>query len=162
MSNNLVWLDADAFAAMSVEATLLSPLETGGVMMGRWAVGQAWVSSVIGPGPNASHRSHGFTPDYDFQEGEIARRFRASSGAETYLGDWHTHPGASRASPSSQDRHTLGKIARDPASQTTRPLMMILVGGPDRWTPASFVGCLPKIFPRWAPVAARRYRTRVY
>lgn len=162
MPTNVAWLDANAFADMAVEATLRSPLETGGVLMGRWVGEQPRVSSVIGPGPKASHHSHGFTPDYDFQEGEIARRFRISSGVETYLGDWHTHPGASRASPSSQDRRTLGKIARDPASQTTQPLMMILIGGPDQWTPTSFVGCLPKIFRNWAPIKARPYGTRIY
>jgi integrative and conjugative element protein (TIGR02256 family) len=147
---------------MSVEATLFSPLEVGGVLMGRWIAGQPRVTSVIGPGPKASHSSHGFIPDYDFQETAIARKFRSSSGEETYLGDWHTHPGANRAVLSRQDRQTLSKIARDSASQTTTPVMIILIGGPELWAPASFIGSLSKVFPNWAPARVRPVETQTW
>ncbi len=159
---DLIWLSTAAFAEMSVEATLSSPLETGGVLMGRWTDGQPLVTSIVGPGPKAVHRTHGFSPDYEFQEAEIRRRFTSSGGWETYLGDWHTHPGESHAKLSRQDRQTLGRISRDPGSQAPRPLMIVLIGGPDFWKPGSFIASRPKVLPAWIPIHVKRGETRFW
>jgi integrative and conjugative element protein (TIGR02256 family) len=49
----------------------------------------------------------------------------ASSGAVTFLGDWHTHPGAA-ATPSRRDRQALAKLATEPDYGTPRPLAAIV------------------------------------
>ena len=115
--------------------------------MGRWTAGQPVVTSVIGPGPSAKHDRYAFTPDYDYQEAEIDRRFEASAGAETYLGDWHTHPEATYAALSWRDRRTIARIAADPAAHAPRPVMIILIGGPEKWTAAAWIGGRRRLLP---------------
>jgi integrative and conjugative element protein (TIGR02256 family) len=117
---------------MEVEADRISPQETGGVWMGYWGDnGDVVVTEIIGPGPTARHDADRFMPDHDFQEAEIARVYEDSGGMVTYLGDWHSHPDAA-AYLSRKDRSTLRRIADDPASQISRPLMAVLSGG-DPW-----------------------------
>lgn len=119
---------------MLAEAERMSPLETGGVLVGYWTkpCDEAVVTHVTGPGPRAVHARHGFLPDDEFQEGEIARAYRESGRLHTYLGDWHTHPGAD-AYLSGRDKRTLRKVAVYPGARASIPLMAVFGGGPE-WT----------------------------
>jgi integrative and conjugative element protein (TIGR02256 family) len=77
-------------------------------------------------------------PDYDYHECEVARIFKRSGGVLRYLGDWHSHPGAS-GHLSEADAATLYTIGRDRQARTSRPIMVILAYGPT-WTPVAWVG----------------------
>lgn len=102
------------------------PLETGGVLMGYWgSANEAVITAVIGPGPKAMHKKRSFRPDSAYHEQEIARLYAESGRTETYLGDWHTHPGAA-AYMSFRDEETLNTIANYQEARLQRPLMMIL------------------------------------
>ena len=94
--------------------------------------GEAVVTAIIGPGPNAKHRQYKFSPDADFQQAELTEHHLRTNGRETYLGDWHTHP---RGNPelSLLDKRTLTRIACTPSSGTTKPVMAILGGGSEDW-----------------------------
>lgn len=117
----------------------MSPLETGGNLMGYWSgANEAVVTQIVGPGPDAVHAPYGFRPDYDFQEREIARIFRGTAGHVTYLGDWHTHPGSGAAHLSTKDRKTIRAIAGSADAQAPRPLTILLTGGPDDWGVAAW------------------------
>ncbi|MBW3628883.1 MAG: Mov34/MPN/PAD-1 family protein [Gemmatimonadetes bacterium] len=59
----------------------------------------------------------------------IARIYAASGRVDTYLGDWHTHPGAG-AYLSSTDLSTLHRIADCRTARAPTPLMIVLAGGP--------------------------------
>lgn len=108
---------------MQGEATAAAPRETGGVLVGFWALvlapgtgaPQAVLTAVVGPGPAATHEPDTFTPDHAFRERELARLDCECSRQSQHLGDWHTYPqGAARLSP--RDLATLGRIADKPAA----------------------------------------------
>ena len=142
-----VWLSQAAFHEIVAEAEDKSPNETGGVLLGYWSSlwEEAVIVGAIGPGPGAIHGRYEFRPDGEYHWQEIEDEFVATGGRHTYLGDWHSHP-AGGACLSKMDRSTLKKIARDPASQAPRPLMLVLTGGDIwhplvwRWDPRIWVG----------------------
>jgi integrative and conjugative element protein (TIGR02256 family) len=118
--------------ALFVHGTVLSclaalaarPWEVGGWLLGYWAddrrslfvthltpptAGRPWQVTISARG----HRRY-FDEAWD-----------ASSGTVTFLGDWHTHPGAA-ATPSRRDREALAKLATEPDYGTPRPLAAIV------------------------------------
>lgn len=124
-------IDGEALSALIAEAEAKHPLETGGVLMGYWYEGEPVVISIIGPGWESRHDSHGFEPDSAWQRERIAEVYELSGRRHTYLGDWHTHPdGLPR--PSRLDRKTLTGIAAFPEARAATPLMLI-GGGQDTW-----------------------------
>ena len=144
-----VELTRSCLTAMEIEAGRWAPLETGGVLIGRWiSPTEVQIRLQIGPGPNARHDLTSFSPDQDYHEREIADVFRQTSGAMSYLGDWHTHPG-SDAFLSKQDRSTLARIARSEEAQVPQCLMVILAGGAP-WRCAVWKGWLVRRF--WGTV----------
>lgn len=130
----IAWVSWQAERAMRQEATWAAPLETGGVLLGHWAVDShdVVVKEIIGPGQLAKHHPVGFEPDTEYQEAEIARRYQASGRRLTYLGDWHAHPGGGDRL-SRLDRDTLRAIARYPDARARFPLMIVIFGR-ERWT----------------------------
>src|SRR3546814_7722918 len=102
---SLVWLSADAWLFMMGEADAKEPLETGGILAGYWAnAREVVISAASGPGPDAVHLSHRFKPDPEYKETWISHRYLHTKGIATYLGDWHTTPGATTSNPSRTDR----------------------------------------------------------
>jgi integrative and conjugative element protein (TIGR02256 family) len=117
------------------------PWEVGGWLLGYWADdrrslfvthltpptgGRPWQVTISGRG----HRRY-------FDEA-----WEASSGAVTFLGDWHTHPGAA-ATPSRRDRQALTKLATEPDYGTPRPLAVIVKTA--RW-PWRQVASVPRFY----------------
>lgn len=132
-TSNRLWVAEPAMSFMLQLADNRRPYETGGMLIGYEADnGDAVVTHLIGPGPLARHSRFGFVPDPDYQQAELEAHFHATSGRETYLGDWHTHP-HSNPNLSRVDKKTLARIARVQASGTTTPLMAILGGGTGTW-----------------------------
>ena len=91
----IAWLSVTALNAMSKEAELKSPLETGGVLIGYPApiANGVVILKAVGPGPNAIHEPCAFTPDNEFHKEFIASVYKHSGRRLSYLGDWHSHPG---------------------------------------------------------------------
>lgn len=119
------------------------PLESGGVLIGRRLAGNRWhVDFIVGPGPRARHGRIRFSPDLEYQTAAIANRFYATNGESTYLGDWHSHPGASHGRLSLKDEGALRKIIRAPSAQCEEPLMVILWGSPGAWTATAWLAQL--------------------
>lgn len=129
-----VYLPASLLAQCDREVARTFPMESGGVLMGARIDNDHWrVDHVVGPGPAARHSRYRFSPDLPWQHDRIAERFHATGGASTYLGDWHSHPGARHGRLSHVDERALGAIIDSEAAQCPAPLMMILWGGPDAW-----------------------------
>lgn len=111
------------------------PYEVGGWLLGFWADDAHAVFVTHATPPAASHG----TPFGVHISGRGHRRrfadaWEASSGAVTYLGDWHTHPGCP-PTPSPQDARALSQLASSSKFGTPRPLMAIL--STPRWPAAS-------------------------
>ncbi|RUV82102.1 hypothetical protein EOA60_21990 [Mesorhizobium sp. M1A.F.Ca.IN.020.06.1.1] len=124
-----VWISAHVLRVVYVSANELSPLETGGFLLG-WRSGQdRVVVDLRGPGPRALHGRHCFIPDHAWQVTEIQQAFQASSGDLDYLGDWHSHPNGI-AKMSDLDEATLSKITK----RVCEPLMLIAAGRGTEWT----------------------------
>lgn len=132
-----VWLGKGIAASLLREAGEHAPLETGGVLLGWRSAEHICVTNVIGPGPSALRDKTSFVPDAEWQSEQIARLYSDSGRRLAYLGDWHTHPGAS-PTPSARDRQTLCTIARHPAARCPLPIMLIM-GQPntDQWIAAA-------------------------
>lgn len=129
-----VGLPRNLIEVCRIEVTRTFPLESGGVLMGRRIGPNEWlVDHVIGPGPRATHQRYRFSPDLDWQHEQIAAWFHATNGQSTYLGDWHSHPGARHGRLSYVDRAACRTILRSPASQCDRVLMAIVWGSPEGW-----------------------------
>jgi integrative and conjugative element protein (TIGR02256 family) len=123
----VAWISKLSLSRMIAEADRAFPKETGGVLIGYWAVPlmEVVITDATGPGPKAIHNAYGFLPDAKYQEEEIARIYNDSGRMYTYLGDWHSHPnGGSRLSR--RDRRTARAIATHAPARTPVPLMAIL------------------------------------
>jgi integrative and conjugative element protein (TIGR02256 family) len=122
------WVARQVHTEMCQLAQYSVPLETGGMLIGYVADnGEAVVTGVIGPGPNARHRRYSFLPDADYQQDKLTAWHTATNGRETYLGDWHTHPSGG-TELSLKDKRTLKRIASERSSQIEKPFMVILDG----------------------------------
>lgn len=122
---------------IQVEATRISPRETGGVLLGYLAGDSEFVvTHATLPGPSATHEEERYLPDDSFDESEIARIYADSGRRSTYLGDWHSHPGGTTGL-SLRDRRTLRLIASHPAARARFPLM-IIAAGKEPWTIAAW------------------------
>lgn len=130
----LVWFSTEVVVQMAAESARTFPLETGGVLMGYIDASgeQAVVHACTGPGPHAVHGAASFVPDHEFHEREVARIYAESGRVWSYLGDWHSHPNG-RLGLSTDDRKTLGRIARSVAARVPHPLMAVIAGRPARW-----------------------------
>lgn len=128
------------------------PLETGGVLIGWYSQGQYVVTASTGPGPKASHKRNRFQPDGEYRNAKVLRRFDQSSGAEVYLGDWHTHPDQSAVAMSWLDKHELGRIAGQSEARDKPPIMIILAGR-DSWSADGWRCCSLTAGPAWLRVA---------
>jgi integrative and conjugative element protein (TIGR02256 family) len=128
-----IWVASCIYQEMVEFAQKSHPRETGGMLLGYEAIdGSSVVTKIVGPGPKARHGHFRFTPDGNYQQGVLEEHFWATDGRETYLGDWHTHP-TSDSTPSLLDKHTLARIAMEPASGTCHPLMVIMGGASGNW-----------------------------
>lgn len=145
--NVVAWVPAAALRRVHRDAAKRAPLETGGVVLGYWASEAAVViTRITSAGPQATHRSRSFVPDQEYDEGEIARVYRETGGMETYLGDWHSHPGQTRPRLSRKDRSTLRKIAGAEQARAAMALSMIVAGHALSWSStiwsAQLIPCL--------------------
>jgi len=140
MKRALLRIPTKIARSMEREAERHHPNETGGVLLGYFRDGEQdriQVSGQIGPGPNAGHARHRFDPDGDWQAERIAECYEKSGWVETYLGDWHSHPGGGRQ-PSALDRSTAKEIANCEEARAPHPLIVILHGSPDNWSLAAY------------------------
>lgn len=135
-----LWLRRAVAEYMEAEASHYFPRETGGVLMGYWSSGEVVVTAAIGPGPKATHSEYGFGPDHEWQQERIANHYTASGRMETYLGDWHCHPGAEHPGLSRKDRCTLHRIAMYSSARLPTPIMVVLIGGGSKWEITGWAG----------------------
>jgi integrative and conjugative element protein (TIGR02256 family) len=159
----VVWLPTRLQEHLIAEANRFEDIETGGVLMGYWYTPAILVVTAnIDGGPNALHEPHAFAPDQDWQITEIARHYHASGRRETYIGDWHTHPGANSGHLSWKDRRILRRIINTPAARAPHPLMVVLHGSRDAWQLTGWVASLKTRPILWATLLLTEVPVRRY
>ena len=133
-----LWLPGRVVAFMQGAGRARLPFETGGVLLGYQTVDAKTtvVTDVVGPGPGALHSLNGFSPDWEYQESEIAKAYAESGRFVVYLGDWHTHPNG-RPELSWRDRRTLRRISSYSPARLGSPVMLVVAGW-ERWTIAGW------------------------
>ncbi|MCC6387569.1 MAG: Mov34/MPN/PAD-1 family protein [Dehalococcoidia bacterium] len=111
--------------AIEEEAKRSRWTETGGVLVGYWSSDDDLVVVDAVVASRRSRRSpSGFESSVPDDWATIEEVVRASSGAFTYIGDWHSHPlGGCR--PSRRDFETTVKVSRSRDADTQRPLLWI-------------------------------------
>lgn len=120
-----IWISHNVEDFIFLNGNEWLPKETGGVLMGYCASEfESVITDIIGPGPKAFHGNSTFSPDQQYHEDEIKKKYEASERSITYLGDWHTHPN-SYPYLSNQDKSTIKKIATYDNARLTNPIMLI-------------------------------------
>lgn len=103
----------------------MSPLETGGMLLGYMKNNDYFIKDHVKAGNKAIHLKDYFLPDGNYQQPILEEKYLASDGRITFLGDWHSHP-YNKAYMSSLDRKTLAKISSDKNAQISTPIFIIL------------------------------------
>jgi len=129
-----VSLPGDVLESMLDHCRLAAPLETGGILIGRYSrdLSQACVvlaTSAAGDSKRSRVR---------FIRGIMGLRKLLQklweNGTGYYLGEWHFHPYAP-PTPSAIDRDRMLLISADPRYSCARPILIIIGGDPYKsWT----------------------------
>lgn len=144
--SEVVWLPGTAARLIEADAVRWGLRETGGPLFGYEACGELVVTEAFLPGPRATHLPFLYRPDREAVERAIEEVHERSGGGERWIGSWHSHP-FGRALPSLIDRRTAGRIAREVAVASPRPVMLIQTTRPTRTGPrAHALGAW-----RWSP-----------
>lgn len=123
-------ISSQAQVAIRTEAIRRHPLETGGILLGTLSSNLRLATVVVAAAPPSDSR-HGRT---SFQRGvKGVRKMIARSGRQTpplyYLGEWHTHPGASPEA-SNPDLHQMSEAVRTHLEGARTPILLIAGGEP--------------------------------
>lgn len=122
-----LWVHEEAVDLMVSEARCCEPFESGGLLLGHRSTKNAdiVVMEVTMPGQEAVRTRLSYSPDQVYDEELVVSRYRASNGRITYLGDWHSHPGAAPYL-SKRDRSSLRRIALWPKAYAPNPIMLVV------------------------------------
>lgn len=96
------------------------------------------LTAIVPAGPRAERARSRFLPDGRWQQQRLERIYERSGRRETYLGDWHSHPGGA-VRPSRLDRKTYVRVARDRKARTPYPLIVITNVASPRRVPSAWV-----------------------
>jgi molybdopterin/thiamine biosynthesis adenylyltransferase/proteasome lid subunit RPN8/RPN11 len=120
--------------------------ETGGVLLGQVdpACRVVWVDETYVPPEGVTASACALRLDTDAIRGHVLGRRQKSRTLVTFVGAWHTHPGASSL-PSETDLATMNNLVSDGPQSLAHALLIVLGGGRhpfDSWLAGS---CHPDI-----------------
>lgn len=135
-----VWIDSSLLRSFVADAEAEDPNETGGMLVGYWAVdgGDLVVVDAIPGGPGAQRSRTGFRPDGRWQQARLEQLYSDSERTTTYVGDWHSHPRGT-ATPSRKDIKTARRVAGLKSGRTPRPLTLIVGRVETRWCAEAYI-----------------------
>lgn len=99
------------------------PLETGGMLIGRFDGNCALISQATGPGPKADKTPSEFKRDGEYSQWVLDKTVARSDGTQDYIGEWHSHP--MNSGPSGKDFASLRWIAQNPSYAVAQPVLAI-------------------------------------
>lgn len=152
MPDVTAWISSATWKTLAAEAINRYPLETGGVLIGYWADSNTVViTTSVGPGPASIHSRYAYEHDHAWEASQIALRYQRSARSQTYIGDWHTHPGADSGALSSTDRGSLRCVLGAREARLARALMLVLFGDPNQWGADIWIAEFERAVWRWRP-----------
>lgn len=163
LDDPVVWFSSEHLTQCTYDADCFYELETGGALMGYWYSANAVVvTTIIESGPGAIHSRYNFEPDQQWQVQQIARHYERSHRRETYIGDWHSHPGAKDGRLSWTDRGILHRIIATPAARVPNPIMMILHGTKGDWRATAWMASSKPRWILWPELQVSEARLHIY
>ena len=137
-------ISAKALAMMAEFAGKRSQRETGGILIGHYSedLASARIEAASDEPPDSRA---GLTWFVRGQIGLAGILERAWHEGRYYLGEWHSHPGASPA-PSGPDLSSIAKMARHTTLMCHRPILVI-IGGDFHYRPLVSVTLAKKTGP---------------
>lgn len=113
-------------AKLAIEEHMRESLdrETGGVIMGETIDDELHVSWVSGPGYASKRSRTRFSLDVSYAQGCIDTARVLSDNRLRFIGEWHSHLGAS-LKPSDHDRRALQTLARSRNARINVPVILI-------------------------------------
>ena len=99
------------------------PLETGGMLIGRFDGNCAVITNATGPGPKAEHTPTEFKRDGEYSQWVLDKAVAKLDGTQDYIGEWHSHP--MNTGPSGKDFASLRWIAQNPSYAVAQPVLAI-------------------------------------
>lgn len=127
-----ILLSEDVAAKLIAWSDAAAPFETGGILLGILGDGRPWVVSAVQVASAAPRR-------YAYELPAGVTRPLVLQAQETdprvgYLGDWHSHPADSKASPTDLETYKRAlRFARLRSEQA--PLLVVIRLGADGWVP---------------------------
>lgn len=108
------------------------PAETGGVIVGYTdqKAKTVYIVDILGAPPDSRADVTGFTRGAAGLAATLAEIRQRTDGIVDYIGEWHSHPEFTRATPSPADRELLDCLASKLASDG-EPALMMIVGRAD-------------------------------
>lgn len=121
-----VTIAAKALTTMAEVAGKRSRRETGGILIGHYSedLASARIETASDEPPDSIAGRTWFVRGQTGLAGILERAWREG---RYYLGEWHSHPGASPA-PSGPDLSSIAKLARHATLMCHRPILVIIGG----------------------------------
>lgn len=121
-------LEPRAIQTMLATCRRAGDLETGGVLLGRYSAfgDRVIVAKATGPPRDSRQSAFGFVRGIAGLTGRLRREWR---DAAYYVGEWHSHPGAS-ATPSPVDIKQITAFAADADLRCPHPALVVVGGDP--------------------------------
>jgi integrative and conjugative element protein (TIGR02256 family) len=105
-------------------------VETGGLLFGEVdeLLKIVWIDEASGPPPDSVASAEGFVCGTDGVADMHAEKIKRTRGSVSFVGMWHTHPGALPI-PSTTDLRAMKELLSDDATFLGRRFLMMIVGG---------------------------------
>src|SRR3990167_6621550 len=109
--------------SMIEESGAKTPLETGGILIGKNESNIVTITHALGPGPKAQHGVCTFKRDGQYSQQELETIFSSTQGQRDYVGEWHSHP--AQCDASNIDRGSIGWISQNSSYDCKHPVLVI-------------------------------------
>jgi len=118
-------ISEEAIALIKDESLGKVPIETGGILIGKYDGETIYIEAATGPGPKAKHSLYRFQRDGDYSQEHLDMIVRETGGTWDYLGEWHSHPQKAGSSP--HDLSAIKKISLNKEYLIKYPILGLLV-----------------------------------
>lgn len=100
--------------------------ETGGILIGYYRDGEAFITEATPPPPDSKRSCFRFERGTEGVKSYLERKW-ASVPREYYLGEWHSHP-SRQARPSLADHRQMRQIRSDSNIDCNKPILIVVAG----------------------------------
>jgi integrative and conjugative element protein (TIGR02256 family) len=122
----VVHLTEPVATTLQVLAVRAGRRETGGILIGHYQNGEAWITEATPPPPDSKGGLWHFERGSEGLKAYLQEKWVAEP-REYYLGEWHSHP-SRQAHPSTTDHRQMQQILNDPDIDCALPILIVAAG----------------------------------